>query len=155
MIAASGNLNYFTKEHDFDLDRRRLLTFQPQADATVIYGNGVYAHSFSGEISPENEEETEKREDIFVSKEKKIEKEAKTVFEENGDLATLRKNFSVKEIRSILETHPVAYFHHYRHLTLNEFQQDKSLTQDWNLIATAKLPGETPIEIVAAVEHKQ
>ncbi|KAL8453681.1 hypothetical protein Emag_001726 [Eimeria magna] len=70
-------------------------------------------------------------------------------------LEALRSVFNVKTVKEMLATHPIAYFHHYRHMSIGEFKEDANLSRDWILLSSAKLPSEQATEIVAAVEHKR
>ncbi|XP_022590481.2 gamma-glutamyl hydrolase [Cyclospora cayetanensis] len=175
VVVASGNVGYFSQQTEDDLDRRRVLTFTPEASASVLFGSG----SFPASKNSEQQNSIQRSVGVLKSPEDRrgplrnramegsMEDEGKTdegsdellghidPQQEEHDLAALRSSFSVKAVRHLLASHPIAYFHHYRNLSVKEFRQDDKLQREWLLTATAKLPRESTAEIVAAIEHKQ
>lgn len=179
VIVASGNLNYFKREFTEDLDRRRELSFTEEAENSVLFGWGVFpgdektkkepssredpgakerksaeiqvaapAEDLKRESSSKNETEAEKNE-------KNSEIQVPDPVAQAADLATLRSTFAVDRIRQLLGKQPIAYFHHFKLLSTDEFHNDEKLKKEWRLTATAKIPEENKLEIVAAVEHRQ
>lgn len=154
VIIASGNISYFSQLYDDDLDRRRVLSFKADANNSVLFGSGGFSDQMAtlGKSRGPPLDGMKRKEGETIKEESETKPEA-----ENGgrDLAILRSTFSLDAVKGLLATHPIAYFHHYRHLSAEEFHKDQILRTEWNLLATAKLPRENFLEVVAAVEHKK
>lgn len=178
VIVASGNLNYFKREFTEDLDRRRALSFTEETESSVLFGWGVFpgdgkknepsprkdlggrrrknaeiqvpapAEDLKSETNSKNEAEAE-------NNKKNSETQVPDRVADAADLATLRSTFAVDRIRQLLGMQPIAYFHHFKLLSTDEFHNDEKLKKEWRLTATAKIPEENKLEIVAAVEHRQ
>ncbi|KAL8269494.1 hypothetical protein Esti_006580 [Eimeria stiedai] len=172
MIIGSGNTNYFTRMDDNNLDRRRVLTFSREAKDSILFGTADFnerMQTTSGLALQEAEKETRGApwEGPPLSSQQEDGESGRggapggpgciQPEEDSGPvgLEALRSVFAVEEVKRLLSTHPIAYFHHHRHISLEEFRADANLTKDFLLLSTAELPSEQPIEIVAAVEHKR
>ncbi|KAL8426735.1 hypothetical protein Efla_002249 [Eimeria flavescens] len=152
VVVASNNTDYFTKMENGNLDRRRVLTFKEEAEQSVLFGNGT----LHPQHQQQQHQETVTTAAAAAAAAAAEEDEDDEREEGPMDITTLRSVFSVPEVKKLLATHPIAYFHHQRHIKVDEFEKDNSLLNNWRLLASALLPGEKQqVEIVAAIEHKK